>query len=142
MRTLKPTPADRKDGLGFGPMGRFAVLTGGIRPEVIADTRAPAKRPAETGKYVADAVCGGCHSLDKERKAHDDGRRVPGLLEIAPAYDLAAFKTLLRTGVGLSKRDLGLMGKVAKDDLAHLTEPEVEALHAYLRAEAEKQPAK
>lgn len=142
LRTLKPTAADREDGLTFGPMGRFAVLTGGIQPEVIETTRAQAKRSADAGAYVADTVCAGCHSMREDRKAHDDSRRVPGLLEVGPAYDLIAFKKLLKTGVGLSSRDLGLMKYVAEKDLAHLTDQEVEALHAYLTAEAAKAPAK
>lgn len=142
MRTLKPSAADQKGGLSFGPMGRVAVLTGGIAPEVKEDTRAPARRPADIGAYVTDTVCAGCHSMHSVRKAHDDGRPVPALAQIGPAYDLPAFKKLLRTGVGLSPRDLGLMRQVAKDDLAHLTDAEMDAVHAYLRAEAAKAPAK
>jgi cytochrome c553 len=142
LRTLKPSSADRTDGLSFGPVGRFAVLTGGIGHEVREGTRAAAKRPAETGRYIADTDCASCHSLTEERKAHDDGRRVPALAQMGPAYDLAAFKKLLRTGQGLSPRDLGLMKKVAKDDLSHLSDAEIEALHAFLQAEAARAPAK
>jgi cytochrome c553 len=142
MRTLKPSGADSKDTLSFGPVGRFAVLTGGIAPELREGTRAQAKRNPDVGAYVADTVCAGCHSMREERKAHDDGRKVPALVEIGPAYDLPAFRRLLKTGTGLSPRDLGLMAKVAKDDLSHLTEPEIEALHAYLKREAEKTPAR
>lgn len=139
LRTLKPSAADSKDTLRFGPVGRFAVLTGGIAPEVIEATRAPAKRPAEMGAYIVDTICAGCHSLREERKAHDDGRPVPALAMIGPAYDLPAFKKLLSTGVGMSPRDLGLMKQVGKDDLSHLTAQEVEAVHDYLKAEATKQ---
>lgn len=142
MRTLKPSKSDRSDGLRFGPVGRLAVLTGGMMPEVRRGTRAAARRPADAGRYVADTVCASCHALTQESKAHDDGRRVPALVEVGPAYDLAAFKKLLRTGVGASPRDLGLMKKVAPENLAHLTDAEMDALHAYLRAEAARVPAK
>jgi cytochrome c553 len=142
LRTLQPSAADRSDGLSFGPLGRLAVLTGKLKPEVSEAVHAPAKRPADTGRYIADTVCAGCHSLTEDRKAHDDQRRVPPLLEVGPAYDLAAFRKLLRTGVGLSQRDLGLMGRVSKGDLSHLTEDEVAALHAFLEAEAMKAPAR
>lgn len=138
LRTLKPSPADRIDALSFGPMGRFAILTGGIRHEVIEPPMAPAKRPADRGRYIADTVCAGCHSLTEVRKAHDDGRRVPSLLEVGPAYDLPAFQKLLRTGDGLTSRDLGLMKRVAKGDLGHLTDAEIASLHAFLRGEAAK----
>ncbi|MES2443881.1 MAG: c-type cytochrome [Pseudomonadota bacterium] len=142
IRTLKPGAADRKDGLSFGPMGRAAILAGAIGPEVRQASRAQPRRSADMGAYIADTVCAGCHSLREERKAHDDGRRVPSLVEIAPAYDLPAFRKLLKTGVGLSPRDLGLMARVGKDDLSHLSDAEVAALHAYLQAEAARAPAK
>lgn len=142
LRTLKPSSADRTDHLSFGPMGRFAILTGGIRQEVIERPLAAAKRPADSGHYIAETVCAGCHSMTEARKAHDDQRRVPPLLEVGPAYDLPAFRKLLQTGEGLTSRDLGLMKRVAKGDLSHLTDAEVESLHAYLRAQAAKAPAK
>lgn len=138
MRTLKPSEQDRKDTLSFGPMGRFAVLTGGIKPEVREAARAKAERDADIGAYIADTVCAGCHSMSEPLPAHDDGRRVPPLKEVAPIYELAAFKKLLKTGLGMSQRELGLMAKVGKDDLSHLTDAEVEALLAYLKAEAAK----
>lgn len=136
IRTLKPSAADRTDRLSFGPLGRLAILIGKVRQEVIEKPMAAAKRPADIGRYVADTVCAGCHSMTAPRDAHDDGRRVPPLLEIAPAYDLAPFRKLLRTGIGMSPRDLGLMARVAKGDLSHLTDAEVGALHAYLKGEA------
>jgi mono/diheme cytochrome c family protein len=142
LRTLKPSPADRTDALSFGPVGRFAILTGGIPHEVIERPLAAAKRPADSGRYIAETVCAGCHSLTEARKAHDDGRRVPPLLEVGPAYDLPAFRKLLRTGQGLTPRDLGLMKRVSKGDLSHLTDAEVATVHAYLRGEAARAPVK
>jgi len=142
LRTLKPAPADRTDTLSFGPMGRFAILAGKIMPEVIEAPMASAHRPADTGAYIATSVCAGCHSLTQPREAHDDGRRVPPLIEAGGAYDLPAFQKLMHTGVGMTPRDLGLMARVAKGDLSHLTDAEIAALHAYLRGEAAKAPAK
>jgi cytochrome c553 len=142
MRTLKPSAADRTDRLSIGPLGRVAMLAGKLKQQVIEQPMASARRPADVGRYVAESVCGDCHALTEPREAHDDGRRVPPLLEIAPAYDLASFRTLLRTGVGMSHRDLGLMSRVAKGELSNLTDAEIAALHAYLRGEAAKQPPK
>jgi len=138
IRTLRPSAADRTDTLSFGPLGRLGILTGKLKQEVIETPMAAAKRPADKGAYIASTVCAGCHSMTEPREAHDDGRRVPPLLEIAPAYDLAAFRKLLRTGVGMSPRDLGLMARVSKGDLSHLTDEEIAALHAYLQGEAAK----
>lgn len=141
LRTLKPSPADRSDTLSVGPMGRVGVLMGEVKPEVVVTASAPAKRPADAGGYLTDAVCGGCHALHEKQVAHDDGRPVPALAEIGPAYDLPAFTKLLRTGVGLQKRDLGLMGRVAKGDLSHLTDAEIAAIHAHLTRAAANAPA-
>lgn len=138
IRTLKPSAADSKDALSFGPMGRFAILMGGVQPEVRTGTRAEPKRMADMGAYIADAVCAGCHSMRDKRTAHDDGRPVPSLVEAVPPYDIAPFKKLLSTGKGLTQRDLGLMGMVGREDLSHLTPAEVEALHAYILREAQK----
>ena len=56
------------------------------------------------------------------------------------AYDPAAFRTLLRTGVGMGGRDLGLMKRIAQGDLYVLSDAEITAIQAYLTAEAAKAP--
>jgi len=136
VRSLSPAPTDLNDRIGYGPLGRAAMLGGKLKPEIDAVNHAPASRPADTGAYLTVAVCGGCHAVHEPRVAHDDGRFVPALAAIAPAYDPVAFKRLLRTGVGLSPRDLGLMTRVSKDDLSHLTDAEMDAIHAYLDKQA------
>jgi mono/diheme cytochrome c family protein len=138
LRSLKPSAADRTDTLRFGPLGRFAILKGDIRQEVIERPMAPTGRPADSGRYIAETVCAGCHSLAEPRKPHVGDKPVPALLDVGPAYDLPAFRTLLRTGKGRSPRDLGLMKRVAQNDLSHLTDDEIAALHAFLRGEAAK----
>ena len=66
----------------------------------------------------------------------------PGLkapdLTIAGAYDLAAFKTLMRTGVPSGGRKLRVMDEVARDGFSHMTDEEIEQLHGYLQARAQK----
>jgi cytochrome c553 len=136
VRSLKPAPTDLKDGIGYGPLGRAAMLGGKLKPEIDLVNHAPAARPGDTGAYLAASVCGGCHAVHEPRVAHDDGRFVPALAAIGPAYDPAAFKRLLRTGIGLSPRDLGLMTRVSKGDLSNLTDAEMDAIHAYLGKEA------
>jgi mono/diheme cytochrome c family protein len=59
-------------------------------------------------------------------------------LAAAAGYDLAQFRTLLRTGRSPDGRDLGLMARVARSDLAYLTDAEIEAVHAYLVARAKR----
>jgi len=53
-------------------------------------------------------------------------------LAIAAAYDLEAFRTVLRTGVPLGGRQLRTMDRVARRDFSHLTDEEIAAIHAYL----------
>jgi uncharacterized protein YkwD len=54
---------------------------------------------------------------------------------MAGAYDPAAFRTLMRTGVGMSHRDLGLMKEVATENLYALSDPEIAAIQAWLKSD-------
>lgn len=67
----------------------------------------------------------------------DEGSVTPDLA-MAGAYDLDQFKTLLRTGKAAGGKKLGLMKEVAEKDFVHLTDAEIQSLHGYLRARAEK----
>ena len=53
-------------------------------------------------------------------------------LDIAGAYDLEQFRTMLRTGVAPGGKDIGLMGRIARSDLKYLRDDEIDAIHAYL----------
>ena len=55
-------------------------------------------------------------------------------LIIAKSYSLDDFRRLMREGIGLGDRDLGLMSQMAEFRLKHLKDGEIEALHAYLQA--------
>ena len=59
-------------------------------------------------------------------------------LRVAAGYDLAQFKALMRTGRPPDGRDLGLMTTVSKQDFSHLTDAEIDSLHAYLAARAKR----
>ena len=58
-------------------------------------------------------------------------------LAVVQAYSLAEFRTLLKTGVTRSGRDMyaqgSIMGIVAREQLSHFTEDEVEAVHEFLQ---------
>jgi len=117
------------------PMGRLGVLMGMFRPAVEEiDHAAPrfAPDPADAlsrGRYLALTACSECHGGDLQGSS--DGF-VPSLA-IAGAFSPEAFVTLMREGVGLGGRELGMMGGVARSRFAHFTDDEVAALHAYLR---------
>jgi cytochrome c553 len=142
IRTLQPSEQDSLATTRFGPIGRALVLAGKLPPSVQAENHSAAARPAEVGGYFAKAVCAGCH-LMKGAQPSDDGKQtVPGLLDVAPAYDQAAFRNLLKTGQGMSKRDLGLMREVALKDFSYMTDAEIDAILAWLKAEQTRAPAK
>ena len=60
-------------------------------------------------------------------------------LTVVKAYSLPEFKTLLRTGRARGGRDLyaqgSIMGIVAREQLSHLTEAEMVAIHRFLQDE-------
>jgi cytochrome c553 len=140
MRTLKPSSDDIADRTSYRLLGRALLIGGAVEPSARPDAVAPKTRPADPGGYFAASVCGGCHSLHAEEKAHDDGRPVPALAAIGAAYDDAAFTKLLRTGAGMTPRELGLMAAVSKSSLSHLTDAEIASVHAYLKGEAANAP--
>lgn len=58
-------------------------------------------------------------------------------LDVVKAYSLPEFKALLKTGVTKGGRDMyaegSIMGIIAREQLSHLTDAEVEAVHEFLQ---------
>jgi cytochrome c553 len=141
LRTVKPGPKDVGTGINWGPVGRLGALTGQFKPSFQAGDVAPKQRPADIGRYFVDTMCSECHTLDTP-KPNDNGQVAPALASTVASYDPAAFKKLMRTGVGMSNRDLGLMKEIGQEAAYALSDEEIAAIQAYLTREAEKQPAK
>lgn len=142
IRTLPRAEGETK-GLSAGPMGRLLFVLGRLRPvpDVVAEYRTQV--PIDLGpehaaaRHLAATACSECHgpalmggSAGPEDKAPD--------LKVAAGYDASQFKALMRTGRPPTGRDLGLMSTVAKNDFSHLTDAEIDALHAYLVARAKR----
>src|SRR4051794_22253497 len=133
-----PTPARK---VGF--LGRVGLLTGEFHTTPQAVTVYAAKLPLDLGpqysrgRHMAASNCAECHG-----PALSGGEVEPGLnapdLTIAGAYDRAAFKTLIRTGVPAGGRKLKVMGDVARENLSFMTDAEIDELYAYLQARAQK----
>lgn len=133
VRTLRQSPTDVPGTVSYGPLARFLILTGALDSKVMPIDLAPPLRPAETGRYFAHVSCLACHDLHQAKPEEGaPATIIPALAEVGAAYDPKAFRTLLRTGVGMTPRDLGLMGRVAKGDLRMLTDGEIAAIQAYL----------
>ncbi|HEU5153296.1 MAG TPA: c-type cytochrome, partial [Gemmatimonadales bacterium] len=113
--------------------GRLGLVLGQYRPEaelIAHDSIPPTTTPRETlahGRYLAKTICTECHGLD----LHGTPGGTPDLIIVA-AYSPEAFTHLLRDGVPLDQRQLGLMGQVALKRFRHLTDGEIADLYQYL----------
>jgi cytochrome c553 len=126
----------------YGPLGRLGIVMGKFRtaPELVAKYAAQEPRPLgpqfEAGRQLAITKCSGCHGPALEGQEVEPGIVSPDLT-IAGAYDLPAFRKLLRTGVPASGRELKMMSGTARTDLSHLNDSEIAQLHSYLVARAQ-----
>jgi mono/diheme cytochrome c family protein len=141
LRTLKAGPKDVTQDMTFGPLGRVAMLTGGVQPSAEIGSFAQAKRPADAGKYFYDSACSECHKLDVPNLT-DAGPTAPALAPMAASYSLPQFTHLMRTGEPIGGRKLDLMKDMALENFHVFTDAEIAQIHAYLSAEAAKQGAK
>lgn len=133
-----PKTGVRQPAMQVGHLGRMGVLLGKLRSEpATLAAHGPIQVP-DYGPDVAEGrqmarLCVECHGEDLSGmeilKAPD--------LAVAAAYDSADFERLLRTGIAPGGRKLGLMSGVSLSRFSALTDAEIEALHAYLKAHAE-----
>jgi mono/diheme cytochrome c family protein len=128
-----------------GPMGRLALALGKFRtaPELVRTFRAqrlPDLGPQfAAGRHIVEVNCAECHGPQLRGQEVEPGVVAPDL-QIAGAYDLGQFRTLMRQGVAPGKKDIGLMGRVARNDFKHLNDDEIAAIHAYLVERAQREP--
>jgi cytochrome c553 len=125
----------------FGPIGRLAIAVKMFpsAPALMEDfhTQVPIDLGAShaAGRRLAANTCSECHGPALYGQEMPGGVRPPDL-RVAAGYDLAQFKTLLRTGATPSGTQLGLMKEVSLSNFSHLTDAEIEALYSYLTARA------
>lgn len=142
IRTL-PRAEGQTKGVSAGPLGRLGLVLGAFPPgpERVAEyrTQAPiALGPEhESARHLAATACSECHGPALMGGSVGPDETTPDL-RAAAGYDLAQFKALMRTGRPPSGKDLGLMSAVSKDDFSHLTDSEIDALHAYLVERAKR----
>jgi cytochrome c553 len=139
LRNLPPRGTVRPR-LDLQPLGHLAIALGELRsePETIAEDekiRAPKIEGADAGRRLAEITCAECHGPSlkggRSQKAPD--------LNVAGAYSLKDFATLLRTGVAAGGRELPQMSEVARVRYASFTDTEITELYRYLvlRAQGE-----
>jgi len=137
-RTDKATP-----GNSYGPLGRLGIVIGKFKtaPQLVSEYAVQEPIPVgpqfEAGRQLAITRCSACHAADLTGKEVKPGETSPDLT-IAGAYDLSGFKKLIRGGVPAGGQKIPMMGPTARSDLSHMTDPEIEALFAYLQARAQR----
>lgn len=118
-------------------MARTMLAWGEFEPDAervaALGPRPPALTPGPTpeyGRYLAMTVCTECHGMRLE-----GGGRMPPLT-IAKGYSREDFGRLMEEGVAIGGRELDLMGRVSRGRFSRFTEPEVDALYAFLQTAA------
>jgi mono/diheme cytochrome c family protein len=120
----------------IGPKGRLGIVLGQFNPLVTLID--PKLRPAAKtdrsdtlafGEYLVTTSCTECHGMNLEGSAF---LKAPNLA-VTAGYDDEAFEKLMRTGLGIGDRKLGLMTEVGETRFPRLTDDEVDAMRAYLR---------
>jgi cytochrome c553 len=116
-------------------LGRIGVVTGRFKP--LASTIAPGEHhaartdrsdPMAFGRYVVMTTCTECHGQNLEGGGFFNA---PGLI-VTAGYSEAAFRHLMKTGIALGDRKLGLMREVSETRFANFTEQELQAVQTYL----------
>jgi mono/diheme cytochrome c family protein len=142
IRTLPRTEGQSR-GLSAGPIGRLGLVIGSFRPapEGVSEYRTqvpialgPKHEPA---RHLAATACAECHGAALMGGSAGPDEKAPDLNVVA-GYDPAQFRALMRTGRPPDGRDLGLMTTVGRDDFSHLTDAEIDSLHAYLVTRAKR----
>lgn len=125
----------------FGPVGRLGLALGRFQTAPALVAKFEREQPIslgeqfEPGRHIAMVNCSMCHGPRLLGKEVRPGSISPDLA-IVGAYDLAAFKRLLRTGIPADGHKLELMGEVSRSGLSHLSDKEIEQLHSYLVSRA------
>lgn len=138
-----PRGGERLPGLEWGPIGRFALATGGLPSQLDRMEEFRIRTPFDAGPATAAGrrlvaiQCGECHAPNLSGGEPMPGVFAPGL-GIAGAYSREQFRTLLRTGRPPGGRQLNMMSEVAVDDLRHYTDAEIDQIYDYLQARAQR----
>jgi len=134
LSSLPPANGPAPD-IWLGPLGRIGFVTGEFKTaaQLIAETVPPPETTTKEGvfgRYLARTICTECHGTSLQGDSNPEF--VSPDLRIVAAYSPEAFTTLLRTGVALGGRKLGVMSEWARDHLSQLNDAEIAALYGYL----------
>lgn len=141
LRTIKPS-GEPTPPPALSDISRKAIASGQLKPVAAHVAEFRAKTLPELGerhrwgRYLTETTCAECHGADLTGVPDF----MPGVstpdLNVAGAYSEAELATLLTTGEGKTRKDLGLMSLVGKSHFSYLTPRERVALIAYVKARA------
>ena len=136
---LKSLPAVPGPGpaISAGPMGRLGLAMGKFKmaAQHIAETVPPPTATGEAamrGRYLAQTICSECHGTSLRGDSNPSFTSPD--LRMTKAYSPEAFARLMRTGIAIGDRTLGVMTTQSKNNLSHLTDAEIAALYSYLHS--------
>ncbi len=142
LRTLPPA-GEAYPRIVLGPEAREEIAAGAFKPAAQHVREERDREPPgldgshDWARYMVRATCAECHGMNLEGgPAPEPSAPVRPDLVIAGAYSRDEFRQLLRTGAATGGRQLSLMAEVARGRYAHLTDREIDAIHAYLAARA------
>jgi cytochrome c553 len=120
-----------------GWMGRLGLITNDYKTAPVEVAAAAAHPLPELGARLASGkalarACVECHGADL---TGDKGVGTPGL-GVVREYSQAQFETLLMTGRSNHGHELDLMSATARKRFNGLSRDQIDALYAYLRAQA------
>jgi cytochrome c553 len=121
--------------ISTGPLGRVGLAVGKFKTaaQLIALAVPPpvaTNQEAELGRYLARTVCAECHGTNLRGDANPEFTSPD--LRVVAAYTPESFTRLLRVGIALGERRLGVMSEQARSNLSQLTDSEIAALYSYL----------
>jgi mono/diheme cytochrome c family protein len=136
LRSLPAAPGPGPS-VSVGPLGRLGLAVGKFKTvaQLVADAVPPPEatnQEAGRGRYLARTVCAQCHGTDLRGSSNPEFSSPD--LHIVAAYSPEAFAGLMRTGVALGGRNLGVMSAWARKNLSSFTDAEITALYSYLHA--------
>ena len=140
LRTLQPAGLPTQPRLPFEPETKKLIAAGEIKPAAQAVRESKPLVPIDLGpgralgRYISRVTCAECHGPKLEGSPNG----FPNLV-VAGGYTREEFERLMTEGAAPRGRKLNeLMVAVAKERFAHMTDQEVDALYAYLKARAER----
>jgi len=136
LKTL-PEVAGPSPSISPGPMGRLGLVLGKFKTvaQLIAETVPPPDATNEKdryGRYLARTICAECHGTALRGDSNPDFSSPD--LRVVAAYSPDSFAQLLRTGIAIGGRNVGVMSTQARNNLSHLTDSEIAALYGYLHS--------